>query len=144
MRRLPIIADATGLAGAVLMLATASVTLNAAPAVPPGDIQQILGVWRGSSLCQFKDSPCHDETVVYYVTAGAAAGKFQVRANKIVGGEEQAMGTIDCTSGPETGSYTCRTDESTVWTWKLQKDVLSGELQLRGQLYRKIRVTRAK
>jgi hypothetical protein len=82
--------------------------------------------------------------VVYYVTAGPAAGKFQIRANKIVGGEEQGMGTIDCTSGLETGSYICRPDESTVWTWKLQKDVLTGELQLRGQLYRKIRVTRAK
>ena len=26
----------------------------------------LIGVWKGSSICQIKNSPCHDETVVYY------------------------------------------------------------------------------
>jgi hypothetical protein len=27
-------------------------------------------VWKGDSLCQIKDSPCHDEASVYYVSPG--------------------------------------------------------------------------
>jgi len=30
--------------------------------------QSIEGVWKGTSLCQIKDSPCHDETVVYHIS----------------------------------------------------------------------------
>ena len=28
----------------------------------------LIGVWKGSSICQIKNSPCHDETVVYYIS----------------------------------------------------------------------------
>jgi hypothetical protein len=148
MRQLRITAEwlqRTAIAGAVLTIASASTVANAAPgAAVSADVGPVLGVWKGSSVCQIKDSPCHDESAVYYATKGAEPGTFQMKMNKVVGGEEQTMGTIDCSAGAESGSYVCRPNDSTMWTWKLEGDVLSGTLQFRGQLYRKIRVTRAK
>jgi hypothetical protein len=32
--------------------------------VTSGDDASFVGVWKGDSVCQIKDSPCHDETSV--------------------------------------------------------------------------------
>jgi len=103
-----------------------------------------VGVWKGASVCQIKDSSCHDEASVYYVSKGAEADTFRVNGNKVVGGKEVSMGTLTCKAGSAAGSYICRSDEVTVWSWRLNQDVLDGELQYRGQLYRKIHLMRAK
>ena len=49
-----------------------------------GDDSSFAGVWKGDSVCQIKDSPCHDETSVYYVSRGAGPNDFQMKMNKVV------------------------------------------------------------
>lgn len=100
------------------------------------------GVWKGDSVCQIKDSPCHDEASVYYVSKGAEPNSFQMKMNKMVAGKEETMGTVNCKAS-DNGSYVCRLNELATWTWRLDKDVLDGSLEYRGQLYRKIHLIRA-
>jgi hypothetical protein len=104
----------------------------------------LVGVWKGDSVCQIKDSSCHDEASVYYVSKGEEANTFRINGNKVVGGKEVSMGTLTCKVGSAAGLYICRPDGVTVWSWRLNQDVLDGELQYRGQLFRKIHLTRAK
>jgi hypothetical protein len=94
-------------------------------------------------VCQIKDSPCHNEMSVYYVSRGAAPNNFQMKMNKIVDGKEETMGTVNCRAAADTAVYVCRLNDVSTWTWRLSKDVLDGELQYRGQLYRKIHLIRA-
>lgn len=54
----------------------------------------IAGVWRGNSTCVVKDSPCHDETNVYRISAVAAKpGLMTITGTKIVDGREIVMGS---------------------------------------------------
>ena len=72
---------------AVLFLAAAAV----------GD--PISGTWEGTSLCQVKPSPCHDEHVIYRV-ARLAPQKYRIDAFRSVGGKKIFMGPIDVTFEP--------------------------------------------
>jgi hypothetical protein len=101
------------------------------------------GIWKGDSACQMKDSPCHDEASVYYVSKGAEPNSFQMKMDKMVDGKEEPMGTVNCKAGSDSGSYVCRLNELATWKWRLDKDVLDGSLEYRGQLYRKIHLIRA-
>ena len=57
-------------------------------------LPSIVGVWRGNSTCVVKDSPCHDETNVYRVSAVAGKpGLMTVTGAKIVDGREIVMGS---------------------------------------------------
>jgi hypothetical protein len=117
---------------------------NAAyPARISGEGASFAGVWKGDSVCQIKDSPCHDEASVYYVSKATEPDSFQMKMNKIVDGNEETMGTVNCKSDSDTGSYVCRLNDVATWTWRLGKNVLDGELQYRGRLYRKIHLIRA-
>jgi len=111
--------------------------------VTGGAEASFLGIWKGDSVCQIKDSPCHDEVSVYYVSKSAEPNSFQMKMNKMVDSKEETMGTVNCRPAPENGSYVCRLNELATWTWRLDKDVLDGILEYRGQLYRKIHLTRA-
>jgi hypothetical protein len=101
------------------------------------------GVWKGDSVCQIKDSPCHDEASVYYVSKNTEPNSFQMKMNKMVDGKEVTMGTVSCKACSNSGSYVCRLNDFSTWTWRLNKNVLDGDLQYRGQLYRKIHLIRA-
>ena len=100
------------------------------------------GVWKGDSVCQIKDSPCHDEASVYYVSPGSEPNTFQMKMNKIVDGKEETMGTVNCTADSNAGLYVCRLSATSTWTWRLNEGSLDGDLQYRGQLYRKIHLVR--
>jgi len=108
-----------------------------------GEDPSFTGVWKGDSVCQIKDSPCHDEVSVYYVSKGAEPNSFQMKMNKVVDGKEVTMGTVNCRADSGTGSYVCRLNDFSTWTWHLNKSALDGDMQYRGQLYRKIHLIRA-
>jgi hypothetical protein len=85
-----------------LLGACLAATLGAAGA--PGLAQpattgpgQLLGVWRGTSLCtDLVAAPaCHDEVVLYEFTAGSRAGAVRWTAEKIVNGQRQRMGELE-------------------------------------------------
>jgi hypothetical protein len=111
--------------------------------VTVGADASFAGVWKGDSVCQIKDSPCHDEASVYYVSKGTESNSFHMKMNKMVDGKKETMGTVTCKAGSDNGSYVCRLNELATWTWQLNKDVLDRVLQYRGQLYRKIHLVRA-
>src|SRR5438445_10017519 len=76
-----------------------------------GEGQSFIGIWKGDSVCQMRDSPCHDEASVYYVSKGSEADTFQMKMNKIVEGKEQTLGTVNCKADSSTASYVCRLNE---------------------------------
>ena len=53
-----------------------------------------VGTWKGTSICQVKNSPCHDETVIYYISKANGTDSLNVMANKIVKGVEEEMGIL--------------------------------------------------
>jgi hypothetical protein len=63
-----------------------------------GEISKLFGAWSGESVCVDKENfpACNDEQVVYHVAA--ASGKLDtvtIRADKIVNGKPETMGTFD-------------------------------------------------
>ena len=63
--------------------------------------QSLTGNWKGTSLCQVKNSPCHDENVVYHITKGRDNNTYQVDASKIIDGKEDDMGTLNFSFDPQ-------------------------------------------
>jgi hypothetical protein len=78
------------------------------------------------------------------VKKGATPDSYDLSGNKVVDGKEIFMGSLNCKSGTETDSLVCRQSDIALWTWKLKGDSMSGTLELRGELFRKIELTRAK
>jgi hypothetical protein len=57
------------------------------------DVDPVAGTWKGSSLCQVKDSPCHDEIAVYHAKK-LSSDTYQFQMNKMVNGKEEEMGPL--------------------------------------------------
>ena len=38
----------------------------------------LIGTWKGTSLCQIKSYPCHDEQVVHHISKADKANEFKV------------------------------------------------------------------
>jgi hypothetical protein len=99
---------------------------------PPVD--EIVGTWRGSSLCVDREAApaCKDEQVVYEI--GASAGKpntVTVKADKVVDGKREFMSALVFTHEAKSGSWTSEFENSRVHTlWRL---TVTGET-LRGTM----------
>jgi hypothetical protein len=106
----------------------------------------IAGVWKGTSLCQQKNSPCKDETVVYHISKGKADNAYIITANKIVNGKEEEMGTLDFVYDGTKQTLTCRrTDRQNridVWEFVINNNKMSGTLMVESGLYRKIELNK--
>jgi len=104
-----------------------------------------FGAWEGESKCTVPDSPCHDEHVVYDARAKGEGASIDMY--KIVQGEKQFMGTIDCKK-PEQRSISCTIPDSkrkNDWVFALtDKKTLDGTLYIdvARTVYRKIHVTK--
>jgi hypothetical protein len=114
----------------------AAILLSAAAADP------ISGTWEGTSLCQVKPSPCHDEHVIYKVNS-TGPRQYRIDAYKLVGGQQVFMGAIDVTLDVAAA----RLDGKVMNGARLQLDLkdthLSGRMiQADGTLYRLIEVTK--
>jgi hypothetical protein len=102
-----------------------------------------VGIWRGTSVCLVRPSPCNDEIVVYRITQMKAADSLALDARKIVRGEEQEMGVLACRLIPLNGQVTCTTAQGG-WHFNVHRDSLVGELRLRDNTrYREARAIRA-
>ncbi|MDR3749212.1 MAG: hypothetical protein P4M04_13870 [Acidobacteriota bacterium] len=94
------------------------------------------------------DSPCHDEHVVYEIKTDAhTAGKLLLDAYKIVAGEKQFMGTLDCLYRAEESTLSCvggRPDD--LWTFAISGDQMKGTLTVGAdkQLYPRIEAKRTR
>ena len=96
------------------------------------------GKWMGTSLCQIKNSPCHDEKVVYHISKNKGVDTFYIKANKIVNGVEEEMGILPFVYNTKTKQLI--SNAYGVWTFNQEGNKLEGTLFVRGDLYRKILV----
>ena len=95
------------------------------PVAPPNP----LGVWRGTSTCLVRPSPCHDEIVVYRITRANAGAGLSLDGRKIVKGKEEEMGVLDCSFAAPAAQITCKMPNG-VWRFTIRGDSLDGDLRL--------------
>ena len=88
-----------------------------------------VGVWRGTSLCLVRPSPCHDEVVVYRISRSNGSDSLSMDARKIVDAREEEMGVLACRLAALGASFTCAMPHG-VWRFTIRRDSLVGELRL--------------
>ena len=71
------------------------------------DESYLIGDWKGESICEIKNSPCHNESVVYHITKGKETDMFLVNADKIIEGKPVNMGTLDFNYEKENKALVC-------------------------------------
>jgi hypothetical protein len=102
----------------------------------------IDGKWRGTSICTIRDSPCHDEQVVYTVSKPDSAGKHMIQMDKVVAGKQELMGTLNCVFDKAASTISCPMKDK-VWKFTVSGNNMTGTLTLDdGRLYRNISVTK--
>ena len=103
--------------------------------------QSFEGIWKGTSLCQIKNSPCHDEVVVYHISKDSTGKSYEVIANKIVDGKEDYMGTIPFTYDSKQKVFvSVDSVRNARWEFKITGSVMKGTLMYKGDLFRIIDV----
>jgi len=112
----------------VALTSACLLTRGAFAQVPPAAPNPV-GVWRGKSVCLVRASACKDEIVVYRITRVNASDSLLVDARKIVNGQEEDMGVIECRVAISGARITC-TMPNGVWHFTVRGDSLVGELRL--------------
>ena len=87
-----------------------------------------VGVWRGTSVCRVRPSPCNDETVVYRITRVNASDSLSLDGRRIVNGQEVEMGVLVCRLDASGAQVTCTIPHG-VWRFAVRGDSLVGELR---------------
>ena len=113
----------------IIVLAAACLLARGAFAQVPAATSNPVGVWRGTSLCRVRPSPCNDEIVVYRITRVNASDSLSLDARKIVNGQEEEMGVLGCRHAASGAQLTC-TMPNGVWRFTIRGDSLVGELRL--------------
>ena len=99
--------------------------------------QSFEGIWKGTSLCQVKNSPCHDEIVVYHVSRDSTGKSYEMIANKIVNGKEEYMGTILFNYDDLQKAFvSIDSVRNAKWEFKISGNTMKGSLMYKGDLYR--------
>jgi len=96
----------------------------------------LIGTWNGTSICQIKNSPCHDETVVYHISKNRGTDSFYINASKIVNGMEREMGILPFVYNKQANQLT--STAYGIWAFKIEEAKLEGTLMVNGDLFRKI------
>jgi hypothetical protein len=98
---------------------------------------QIAGVWRGHSVCEIKNSPCHDEDNVYrFSSLAGRPDAFSCTASKIVDGKEIVMGSGEWKY--DAGEHVLESRAPMI-RLKVDGDKMEGALTLQdGTVYRRI------
>src|SRR6476469_4361011 len=89
--------------GVLLLAVVARRAPGQATAVAPSPI----GVWRGTSLCLVRPSPCNDEVVVYRISRLHSTDSLSIDARKVVDAREEQMGVLACRLANSASSITC-------------------------------------
>jgi hypothetical protein len=102
-----------------------------------------VGTWRGTSLCQVRQSACHDERVVYRLTRTQARDGLALDGRKIVNAAEVEMGVLGCRLDAPSARLICAIPIG-VWQFAIRGDSLVGELRLSdGTKVRDVRAARS-
>jgi hypothetical protein len=108
----------------------------ATAAIAPAPKEQILGVWKGSSICTKVEGNefCRDETVVYnFVDIPDQPQTVGLKAGRVVDDSVQPMYELYFTYRPGTGDWSCefsRPKFTGVWTYVVHGDDMTGTATL--------------
>lgn len=118
------------------VVATAAIAQSPKPAA---DSSSLVGDWRGDSICVVRPSACNDEKALYHFKKlGDQPNRFSLQADKIVNGQAEEMGTMECSYVPEKQAVTCSTPKL-VLHLTLKGKNLDGTMNLSdGTLWRNI------
>jgi hypothetical protein len=113
------------------------------PGVSADDGAQLLGDWRGESVCQVRPSSCNDEKALYHISRSPDDSfRFVMRMDKIVDGKPVTMGTLDYKYDKEKGTLV-HEDARGIWKFTVKGNKMEGTLTLpTGVLYRRISLTK--
>lgn len=105
----------------------------------------MVGTWEGESKCTVPGSACHDEHVVYQISADKhSAGKLVIDGYKVVDGEQEFMGRLECVNQHDHATLSCsaHTPKKDDWEFKISGETMSGTLTVGDEktLYRRIHV----
>lgn len=115
-----------------------------APAQATPSAANPVGVWRGTSKCLVRPSPCNDEVVVYRITRAKASDSLSMDALKVVNGREDDMGLLACRRDASGASFACTIPHG-VWRFTVRGDSLVGELRLPDSTkFRDVRASRSR
>jgi|SRR4051794_25065607 hypothetical protein len=105
--------------------------------------QTLEGNWKGTSLCQIKNSSCRDENVVYHIPKNSGNNSYRVSAGKIIEGKENDMGTLVFSFDPKQQIlYLIDSVQQVRWEFKVTGKEMHGTLTSEGKLYRIIDLKR--
>jgi hypothetical protein len=115
--------------------------------VHAADVSDVLGTWEGESVCVV-ENPCHTEHVIYDIVPRTGTNAVTVRADKVVNGKREFMGSIDCVYDPAQHRLACPVQgrKAGDWVFTVAGDIMTGTATLREgkQLFRNIHVKRQK
>ena len=120
----------------VAALETAAATPPAAPAAAPAPKAEILGVWKGTSICTKVEGTefCRDETVVYNVVdVPDQPATVAMKAARIVDGTVQPTYALYFTYRPEEGRWTSEFERPSfrgVWAYAVHDGEMKGTATL--------------
>jgi hypothetical protein len=91
---------------------------------------QVVGVWRGDSVCVSDRSACVDEKVIYYIGVSATSARaVSILADKIVQGQAVTMGTGEWQYDADHHTLTWETPRQT-WLLTVTGESIDGTLTL--------------
>jgi hypothetical protein len=131
--------------GTVCFIAVTALIAGATPQSDGSDGSTLVGDWRGDSICQVRESACHDEKVVYHLSKSAGkSGWITVSADKIVNGSPVNMGSIEFKFDKDKKTLISETPQG-VWKFAVAADKMEGTLISRdGTLFRRVSLTKSK
>jgi len=107
-------------------------TAVAAPVAAPAPKAEILGIWKGTSICSKVDGNefCRDETIVYnFVDVPDQPATVALKAARVVDDFVQPMYSLYFTYQPEQDRWTCeftRPRFRGVWAYVVHGDEMTG------------------
>lgn len=128
------------------VLLTWTLLCTAAQSVGAVGTSEVIGTWEGQSLCTVPNSSCHDEHVVYHIKS-ADGGNLVIAGYKIVKGEEEFMGDLECQYSAAAKKLSCsaHTRREDDWEFQVSGKHMSGTLVMGKEktLFRKISVEKS-
>ena len=114
-------------------------------ATSEGGVAQVVGAWRGNSVCMVKNSPCHDEINVYrFAEIAGKPRSVLVTGSKVVDDKEIVMGTVAWKYEPEKQALEWEGPHGT-FRLTVQGEKMEGTLTDRdGVVYRRIYLKKEK
>ena len=122
------------IAGFALLLAVE--TAMATPAAAPAPKAEILGLWKGSSVCTKVEGNdvCNDETVVYnFVDVPDQPATVTLKAGRIADGTVQPMYSLYVTYRPDQGRWTSEFERARsrgVWTYVVHGEEMTATVAI--------------